>query len=187
MFLKPSKRGDLPLRLPRLQINNIAIKHTSNIKFLGVILDENLSWREHINVIQSKISKNIGIIRKAKPFLNIGSLKKSYFSFIHSYLNYCNIAWASTNPSKTKKLFSKQKQVCRLIFNENRYAPSHPLLLKLRALDVYKLNIHQILTFIFKSKFSLTPNIFKIFCWPIQHKYHTRYSKNNFRIPKTKS
>ena len=147
-------------------------------------MDENLNWRAHINAIESKISKNLGILRKAKAYLNFKSLKSLYFSFIHSYVTYCNIAWASTNHTKIKKLFCKQKHACRIIFNENRFTPSHPLFVKLGALDIYKINLYQILMFMYKSKLLMIPNTFEGLFTSIQHRYATRYSKDNFTIPK---
>ena len=46
-------------------INNIAIKRVSNVKFLGVIIDEHLTWKSHINLVKNKAAKMIGIIKKA--------------------------------------------------------------------------------------------------------------------------
>lgn len=185
LFFKPSKRNDLPLKLPKIVVNNIDIKRENHIKFLGVLLDENLSWKTHISAIENKVSRNLGILRKAKPYLNLKSLKSLYFSFIHSYLTYCNIAWASTNQTKLKKLYSKQKLACRIILGIDRFTPSNSLLAELNILSIYKLNIHQVLSFMFKSKLLLNPKIFNEKFSQIQHKYNTRYSKNNFETPKT--
>ena len=63
-----------------------------------MLIDEHLTWKERITVIENKVSKNST------------ALKNLYFSFIHSYLNYGNIVWASTSRTKLKKLASKQKQ-----------------------------------------------------------------------------
>ena len=57
-------------------------------KFLGVIVDESLTWKAHISTIENKISKNLGILYKAKYLLNRACLKHIYFSFIHSYLRW---------------------------------------------------------------------------------------------------
>ena len=57
------------------------------------MLDENLTWKKHIELIKSKMSKNIGILYKAKFLMNKTCLKNIYFSFIQSYLIYANIAW----------------------------------------------------------------------------------------------
>ena len=43
-----------------------------------------------------KLKKNIGLLYRAKQLLNTSSLKGIYFSYIHTYLNYANIAWTST-------------------------------------------------------------------------------------------
>ena len=48
---KTSEKGDIPLKLPRAQINNYNIKIIPSIKFLGLLLDENPSWKDHIKYI----------------------------------------------------------------------------------------------------------------------------------------
>ena len=60
-------------------------------------MDENLSWKEHLKHIENKIAKIIGLMDKANPFLDKDSLLSLYFSYIHSYINYANLAWASTH------------------------------------------------------------------------------------------
>ena len=57
LFQKPSRVDDLPLKLPQLSINNQEIKRASYTKFLGVLLDENLSWKEHLKYNENKIAK----------------------------------------------------------------------------------------------------------------------------------
>ena len=71
-------------------------------------MDEHLSWIDHINTL-----KKLGLLYKAKPFLNDKAMKSLYFSFSHSYLTYGNIAWRSTSMTKSKKFFSKQKQAIK--------------------------------------------------------------------------
>ena len=56
----------IPLRLPELKTNDVVIKREENMKFLGVLLDENLTWRPHIKCIENKISKNLSILYKAR-------------------------------------------------------------------------------------------------------------------------
>ena len=96
-FHKLQIADDIPLQLPPLWINNILIKREYSLKFLGVILDENLSWKSHIKLLENKIAKNVGILYKAKFILNQKCLKSIYYAFIPSYINYANIAWGSTH------------------------------------------------------------------------------------------
>ena len=64
-FHKPSACGSIPLTLPTITFNSIEIKRESYVKFLGVIIDENISWNKHIELAEDKISKNIGILYRA--------------------------------------------------------------------------------------------------------------------------
>ena len=91
-----------------LAIKGKVIERMTSITFLGILLDEHLSWKNHILVVENKVSKNIGILQKTKNIFCKSGLKTLYFSFIHSYLNYGNNAWGSTNRIKLKKLTRKQ-------------------------------------------------------------------------------
>ena len=69
-FHKLSIRDNIPLKLPILKVNDLPIKRENAIKFLGIIIDENLTWKNH-----NKIPKNIGMLYKAKFLLNEKCLK----------------------------------------------------------------------------------------------------------------
>ena len=112
-FHKSRQKDDIPLVLPKLTINDHQIARVESIKFLGVFLDENLTWKEHIKYTENKIAKNIGLLWKAKPFVNKKCLLSLYFSYIHSYINYANIAWGSTYITNLKKINSQQKHAIR--------------------------------------------------------------------------
>ena len=66
------------------------------MKFPGVLLDENPLWKDHIKYTGNKISKNIGILYKTRDYLSEQSLLSLYYAYIHTYVNYANLAWAST-------------------------------------------------------------------------------------------
>ena len=104
LFNPLSKRQFLPQTLPYLLIEDINIKREHVTKFLGVFIDEDLSWKQHIEILSSKISKSIDILYKSRDVLSKQCLNQLYFSFIHSYVNYANIAWASTSKSTLKLL-----------------------------------------------------------------------------------
>ena len=63
IFLNTSRRDDLPHVLP-LFINNQVIKRQSSIKFPGILLDENLAWKQYFKLTENRIAKNIGLIYK---------------------------------------------------------------------------------------------------------------------------
>ena len=104
----------------------------------------------------------MGLLYRAKQLLNTSFLKSIYFSNIHTYLNYANIAWASTQKTKLKIINIKQKHAIRIIFNEDRLCHSQPLFKTLNALNVCQLNIYQNLNFMHRLKINNIPKIFTI-------------------------
>ena len=93
LFHKLSKKYSIPFHLPTLEINSHDIERVNTMKFLGILLNDNLPWKEHIKYLENKIAKNIGLMHRANPFLDKESLLELYYSYIHSYLNYANSAW----------------------------------------------------------------------------------------------
>ena len=114
-FHKAREKDNIPLKLPSLFINDREIKRITSIKYLGVLTDKHLTWKEHITVIENKVSKNLNLLYRARSVLDSAALKNLYLSLIHSYLNYGNIVWTSTS---TTKLANKQKQALRIVNNE---------------------------------------------------------------------
>ena len=135
--VKNSVKDNLPLKLPDLHISNKSIERKSSIKFLGEMLDEHIAWNEHIHAKEKKLAKNIGLIYRARQFLDKESLKTLYFSCIHSYLNYANIAWVSTYFTILKTIHYQQKYAARIIFDEDILTHSRPLLRSLNGLNIY--------------------------------------------------
>ena len=159
-FHKSSKRDDIPLLLPKLNINNSEIERTECLKFLGVLLDENLCWKEHIKYIESKIAKNIGLLYKAKPYIDKDSLLSLYHSQIHSYISYGNIAWGSITRTNLKKIYSQQKHAIRIVYSKDRLPHTRELFKECKVLNEYQVNIWKNLVFMHQINSNTVPTIF---------------------------
>ena len=102
--------NNIPLKLPDLKFNNIILKRVTELKFLGVMIDKNLNWQSHIKLVESKISKNIGVLFKGSLHLIRHAYQYVSHLYIYKYVSfigYDNTAWASTSHSKHKKILSK--------------------------------------------------------------------------------
>ena len=185
LFHKPRKRMNIPLVLPSLKISRTEIKREQSVKFLGVMIDENLNWKNHIDTLLNKVSKSIGVLYKASKLLNFRCLKNIYFALIHSYINYGNIAWASSYKTGLKDIHLKQKSAMRIIFHENRLTHSRPLLKRLNALNVYQINLYQISAFMYQVKNGTIPKIFQNNFSNVDHSYPTRFAVNSFQLPRS--
>ena len=150
----------LLLQLPATTLNNNEIKRENSVKLLGDIIDENVIWTNHIDVVENKISKTIGVLYRASHLLDFKNLLKIYFSFINIYISYANIAWASTFKTKLQGILKKQKHPARITFHANRFDHSRPLLKEMKALNVYQINLIQTLKFMHKTKYGINPPIF---------------------------
>ena len=135
----------------------------TDTKFLGVILSANLKWNRHIEVVVSKISKNIGIISKVRHLLPQNLTRDLYFTLVHPYITYCNLVWASPNKSQQlEKIMIKQKQYCRIMTFSKYTEHSRPLFVKLSILNVYDTYKFQLLTHVYKTYNKQISNIYSL-------------------------
>ena len=97
----------------RIYINNEQLKHVSVAKYLGMYIDSNLKWDDHINNMIPKISAKIGILRSLHKIVPTDTLKHLYNATVQPHFNYRDVVYDSAS-SKTK--FQKlQSRAARLI------------------------------------------------------------------------
>ena len=159
-----------------LLLDNKCITRKTRVKFLGVFLDENLTWKPHINHVCKKISKSIGIIYRARFYLLASTKLSMYYTLIYPYLSYCNTAWSSTYVSNLSCIFLLQKRIVRVLTNSNYRAHTAPLFSKLKILSIYQLNSFHIGKFMYSYHNQLLPPSFRnLFTTNIEiHEYNTR-------------
>ena len=145
-------------------------------------INENLTWKTHVELVENKISKSIGIIFKASCSLNFKSLRSIYFALVHPYINYANIAWASTKKTYLNRILGKQKQVARMLSSDGISIPSRLLMKELNILNVYQISILQHLLLMFKVKSSITPRVFNQGFSLIDLLYPAKFADNIFKI-----
>ena len=76
-----------------ISVDGCQIRRVKSVKYLGLIVDDTLTWDEHVDYISTKISKNIGIIKRVRTFLPQHSLLTLYRTLIEPYMRYCNTVW----------------------------------------------------------------------------------------------
>ena len=170
---KPSPQSDLTLKVDEAIVDQVY--HT---KFLGVIIDSKLNWTLHINHVAGKISKNIGIITRARKILTEKTLTGLYYTFIYPYLNYCCTVWGISPESHLSKLYVLQKRIVRIISGKPRLFPSSDLFKCLKILPIRHLNQFKLSIFCYKFKMNKLPTIFDEFITSIGdvHEHYTRNS-----------
>ena len=89
-----------------IKILNKLIK---SINFLGIIIDECLTWNNHIAKVAKKIIRASGIISKMRHFVNRNGIKLIYYALVYPYLIYGNLIWGNTYKTRIKKIMNIQK------------------------------------------------------------------------------
>ena len=74
-----------------------------SIRFLGVTIDNKLTWTAHTNNIITKLSTNKILLGKSKYLMNQDAKRLIYFAHIHSHLTYANTVWSNHITGKQKK------------------------------------------------------------------------------------
>ena len=161
----------------------------TSCKFLGITLDESLSWRKQLSSINSKISKALFVIKQVKFSLPIESLHTLYFSLLHPHITYGILAWGNANNNLLQKTQTIQKRAMRTIYNKRYNSHTDPLFKESRILKISDLYQLEVMTFMHDNIHGELPisfdNIYHMND-QMQGVYETRQA-HMFDVPRTKS
>jgi hypothetical protein len=174
------------ITLPELYIDGTKIDFVTTFNYLGLMVDQNLSWKNHVDAVAKKISKTLGIMTKLKHILPSHALLNIYNALVLSHLNYGLIVWGG----KSSRLLKLQKRAVRIICKSSYNSHTDGLFRKLNLLKINDLCALQDYKFCYKMHHSLLPEYF--LCDMIQalnvnrtHTHATRYF-DNLRMPAVK-
>ena len=108
-------------------LNANEIKQIKHATFLGVYIDERLSWDEHIKQVASKVAKSVGILRKLKPVITCKLLLLVYNSLVLPYFTYCNLIWSIAYDNIIHRLVVLQNKAVRIIDKAEYLAHVNPI------------------------------------------------------------
>ena len=146
-----------PKKKTNIRITACNIEQKSQIKYLGVFIDEHLKWDAQLQHINNKITKNIGILFKLRHYVPISTLKQLYYTLIYPFLTYGLMSWGTAYQTKLNKIKVSQNNCIRCIFFANKRESPTPYF---TLLEILKLE-----------------NIFKLKIGALVH-YNTRYAAN---------
>lgn len=163
--------------LETIQINDSDMEKVSSIKFLGVMIKENLKWDLHIDNICLKIAKSIGIINKLKYTLPTQALLTLYNTLIVPHFNYCIGVWGNTEKYNSERLILLQKRAGRCIANASYIAHTAPIFKLHNILTFNDMVVINALVFMYKYFNNMLPHAFDSYFKSIRtHTHNTRYT-----------
>jgi len=149
--------------------SNSVMTNINSTKFLRLIIDNILSWKNHITIITPKLNKACYVIRTLTFLKSPELLRMVYFSYLHSIMSYAITFWGNSHHSVN--ICKIQKRIIQIITNSNRYDTCRPLFKQLRILPLPSQCIFSVLIFVVTNKklFQLNSRV---------HNIHTRYNDN---------
>ena len=101
----------------KIIMNDTPLKQVTSIRFLGVIINDKLTWENHKKLIHTKISKTIGLLYKCNNIMTDSDCINMYKTFIEPYFIYAIEAWGHSINSEKDPLVKLQSKVLRILFN----------------------------------------------------------------------
>ena len=170
---------------PVLHFNNNVMKQVQCTTYLGLTIDQHLTWKPHIKKVLSKINPLIGLLAKLRHYLPKATLVLLYNSLILPHLSYGLESWGSTYNTTLDPLYRQQKKLVRIISFKDRLTHSRPLFNSLGILDIFDQFKYQLATFMHDLTLHKLPRDLQHYSFSNpNHTYSTRTSAtSNFTIP----
>ena len=169
--------------LPKLDlfIEGTVIDWVSSFNFLGITIDEHLTWKSHVSKIYTKLNRSIGVLRRLQNFLPCSILKTLYNTLVLPHLQYGILLWGA-NPYNIPTL---QKRAIRVVCKGKYISHTQPLFKAMEFLTIKDIFQQCSLKFYHKFKSGILPEHFKTWfaTTNITHSHNTRIQNTRLPIP----
>ena len=168
-------------------INNKAIE-VEEVKYLGIIIDSKLTFKNHINELKKKISRSIGVLYKLRPFVTSKILSSVYYTIIYPFLLYGITIWGNAGKNLLTPILTLQNKFVRMAtYNDSlpespgALVKALPLFHRLKILtifDIYNLQVGK-LVFETINEIGPTQSIIEFTLASDIHQHNTRYENHS--------
>ena len=178
IFHKPNQK--IPALLNNIKINNNIIKREEKSKYLGILIDETLSFKPHITELITKLTKIVNSFKIVKHYVPIKNRMLLFDAYFISKLQYGIEIYGSANNMLMQKLQVKQNRALKTLFNLDYLTPTKQLHKDYKVLmvkDRYKLNLSK---FAYKQQNNLLPTTLENYFTNVKekHNYQTRTNED---------
>ena len=117
-----------------IMLQNTPVERRACVRYLGMYIDENIKWHSHIAHVVLIISRNLGIMGRAKYLLSSRELLLLYNTLVLPHLSYCAVIWGKNYDTNIKRITMLQKRALRIIDKKTYLYPSNDLFIKYKML-----------------------------------------------------
>ena len=178
IFHSPRKKDTF---FDTIKIMEFTIKRVSNTKYLGMIIDENLSWNKHVEMLCSKLSRNFYLFYSLRNILNDDLKRQLYFSMVYSHIKYGIELYGTCSNSLLSKVQTIQNKLLKTLYHlpyRTNTSELHIALDILKVEDIYKVHI---VKFVYESINDLSIPQFKKY-YNLQNEIHNYNTREKQRL-----
>jgi hypothetical protein len=187
LICSPQKRRYLMDSSLNLKVSDEKLSCVNNMKILGIIFDNALSWRDHVSQMCGKLSMLIACLRQIKHCMNIKSKILFYNSYFIPVLDYCIVVWGRCGKSLLDKLFRLQKRILRTVFDDY-ISDAQNLLKKGNVMSIYDRVDYNTAVLVYKCIHGEAPAYLKnMFATRRIEHYNLRQQEGNLHVPKPRT
>ena len=162
-----------------IEVESVNIVNLSHPKFLGIMVDDCLTWKHHVNAVTNRVRSNRKLLTNAKNLLNANALRNIYQGHIYSHLTYGLVIWGSTISNQSKEdLYKLKKQCICIVSKQNPKTDINSPYRELKLLPFEQMIKLELIKFGYKIEKRIIPkalqNTFNIKGGGKKHRYPTR-------------
>ena len=117
---------------PKIKFGDTEVNKVSETKTLGIVVDDQLLWKNQLQTTIAKVSKGIGMLRRMKPYVPKYTLMHVYNALIMPYFDYCSLVWDTCSNCLIENLQKLQNRAARIISGKTYDIRSCEILADLR-------------------------------------------------------
>lgn len=160
----------------KIRMNNTELKQVHTTKFLGLYIDNNLSWDSHVSHVAKRVALGNFVLYRLSRFCCSETLRIVYFAHVHSIISFGISIYGATSKNNMNRILILQKRAIRIILNLGWHESVKEYFKDLNIMTVYSCYVYETILFTkFQSK--------AISLMGDNHSYDTRF-RQNFAIPK---
>ena len=199
-----------PLQNVTIQIYKKAIQQVQYVKYLGILIDSQLTFAQHISSVVKKVSRVTGLMYRIRNCVDNQTLKMIYYSLVYSHLLYGIPIWGNADDVHISPLYLLQKKAIRLILNKDKSIKtlfelpgedvsywyidtfvkpsSSPLFLELKILKLYDIFKLSTLLFVYDCLNELNPTQFhSYYMFPYMTRNTAVNRSGNLELPQPRT
>ena len=167
-----------------IKLNNHTLTPCKVVKYLGIVIDENLNWNAQIETLTTKLSQANGILSKLRHYIPLSLRISVYYSIFYPHILYGSLVWQYSTNTKLQKIYTLQKRCIRILTFSDFLEHTNPLFISLKLLKLCDVLQGEVLKYFFRLHMGqLPPIISTLFTYNNTVHNHCTRSSSSLHIP----